>query len=90
MSSPPLGAHPDEAGTSFAVRSPAATSVELCLFDDDPHLPGGRERRLPMQAGDDGSWQLWAPGVGPGQRYGFRQVVRGARRAASGTTRPSC
>ena len=77
MSSPPQtppawGAHPDDAGTSFAVRSPAATSVELCLFDDDPHLPGGRERRLAMQAGADGSWQLRAPGVGGGQRYGFR------------------
>mgnify|MGYP002137630103 CR=1 FL=1 len=30
---PPLGAHVDERGTTFAVAAAHATSVELCLFD---------------------------------------------------------
>ena len=34
MSSPPLRAHPDGRGTSFALFSSAATAVELCLFDE--------------------------------------------------------
>ncbi|CAA9243547.1 MAG: GH13_11 / GH13 / GH13_13 / GH13_10 / CBM 48 / GH13_37 [uncultured Corynebacteriales bacterium] len=63
----PLGAHPGEGGTTFAVSSDVATGVTLCLFDAN-----GSEERLPMPAHDAGTWRGFVPGVGPGQRYGYR------------------
>ena len=63
----PLGAHPHDGGTTFAVSSDVAIAVTLCLFDAD-----GTEERLPMPAHDAGAWRGFVPGVGPGQRYGYR------------------
>jgi isoamylase len=63
----PLGATPDESGTNVALWSFAATGVDLCLFDDD-----GREERLPLTERTHHVWHGYVPGVGPGQRYGFR------------------
>ena len=63
----PLGAHPQDGGTMFAVASDVATAVTLCLFDS-----AGAEERLPMPAYDAGVWRGFVPGVGPGQRYGYR------------------
>ena len=63
----PLGAHPRDGGTTFAVSSDVATAVTLCLFD-----AAGAEERLPMPAYDAGVWRGFVPGVGPGQRYGYR------------------
>ena len=64
-----LGAHPIDGGTFFAVRAPDARTVTLCLFDGDVANAG--ERRVAMtRAGDQ--WQADVPGVGPGQRYGYR------------------
>ncbi|HST65358.1 MAG TPA: glycogen debranching protein GlgX, partial [Mycobacteriales bacterium] len=63
----PLGAHPHDGGTTFAVSSDVATAVTLCLFD-----AGGTEQRLDMPAHDAGAWRGFVPGVGPGQRYGYR------------------
>src|SRR5262245_14122154 len=63
----PLGAHPQDGGTTFAVSSDVATSVTLCLFD-----AAGHEDRLPMPAYDAGVWRGFVPGVGPGQLYGYR------------------
>ncbi|WP_188658615.1 glycogen debranching protein GlgX [Sphingomonas metalli] len=60
-----LGAHPADGRTDFAVRAPEASAVWLCLFD------GESERRLPM-ARAGAHWIAAAPGVGPGQRYGYR------------------
>jgi glycogen operon protein len=63
----PLGASYDGRGTNFAVFSTAADQVWLCLFDEQ-----GREQRLPLTEVDAWIWHGYAPGVGPGARYGFR------------------
>ncbi len=63
----PLGATWDGEGTNFAVFSENATAVELCLFDDS-----GGESRLELTEIDSFIWHCYLPGVGPGQRYGYR------------------
>ena len=63
----PLGAAFDGNGTNFALFSEVAEKVELCLFDEE-----GAERRLPLEEVDAFSWHAYLPGVGPGQRYGYR------------------
>src|SRR5689334_11711432 len=63
----PLGATYDGAGTNFALFSEAADAVELCLIDDD-----GGEQRVPLTEVDGFVWHGYLPGVGPGQRYGYR------------------
>ena len=63
----PLGAHYDGAGTNFSVFSEVAERVELCLFDDD-----GAEQRVALPEVTADCWHGYVPGVGPGQRYGFR------------------
>ena len=63
----PLGAHWDGRGVNVAVYSEEATGVDLCLFDD-----AGNEERTPLYAGLQNVWHAWLPGIGPGQRYGFR------------------
>ena len=73
----PLGAHADERGTTFAVFSSAADRVDLCLFDDT-----GAEERVALRAGEGFVWEGYVPGVGAGQRYGFR--VHGPWDPASG------
>src|ERR671925_250963 len=63
----PLGAMYDGSGTNFALFSEHATRVELCLFDDDDV-----ERRVELTEETAFVWHGFLPGVGPGQRYGFR------------------
>ncbi|MEH2445240.1 MAG: glycogen debranching protein GlgX [Nostoc sp.] len=63
----PLGASWDGKGTNFALFSENATGVELCLFDADNH-----EIRLSLTEKNSFVWHAYLPGVGPGQRYGFR------------------
>jgi isoamylase len=63
----PLGATYDGAGTNFALYSYVADQVELCLFGDD-----GRQTRLALREVDGFVWHGYLPGVGPGQRYGYR------------------
>ena len=65
----PMGATPDPVGTNFAVYSSSASEggVSLCLFADD-----GTETRLPMTARTGDVWHGYVPGVGAGQRYGYR------------------
>ncbi|MEV0404013.1 glycogen debranching protein GlgX [Actinoallomurus sp. NPDC050550] len=63
----PLGATWDGAGTNFALFSEVAQRVELCLFDED-----GTETRYPLPEVDGFVWHGHLPGVGPGQRYGYR------------------
>jgi glycogen operon protein len=62
-----LGASVTDDGVNFAVFSSVADSVDVCLFDE-----GGAERRLALWEGDACVWHGFVPGVGPGQRYGFR------------------
>jgi glycogen operon protein len=63
----PLGAQWDGQGTNFSVFSEVATRVELCLFDDTGH-----ERRVRLPETTAFCWHGYFPGIGPGQRYGFR------------------
>ncbi|MEO8968223.1 MAG: alpha-amylase family glycosyl hydrolase, partial [Solirubrobacteraceae bacterium] len=67
----PLGATWDGQGTNFVIFSEHAEGVELCLFDDD-----GLETRVPVTERRALNWHAYLPGVGPGQRYGYR--VHGA------------
>jgi isoamylase len=63
----PLGATYDGAGTNFALFSEIADQVELCLFDED-----GAESRINLTEVEGFVWHCYLPGVGPGQRYGYR------------------
>ncbi|CAN5861682.1 hypothetical protein BH24ACT15_BH24ACT15_00720 [soil metagenome] len=66
----PLGATWDGRGTNVAVFSELADAVELCLFGDGPDK--GEELRIPLSDRTGFVWHTYLPGVGPGQRYGFR------------------
>jgi isoamylase len=63
----PLGPDWDGEGTNFALFSENAEHVELCLFDEH-----GAEERIVVQERDAFNWHCYLPGVGPGQRYGYR------------------
>ena len=63
----PLGVRWDGQGTNFSLFSEHATRVELCLFDDDDN-----EERIPLREREVFHWHCYLPGVGPGQRYGYR------------------
>jgi len=63
----PLGATWDGHGTNFSVFSEVASRVELCLFDE-----AGQQEIVPLPEVTAFCWHGYLPGVGPGQRYGFR------------------
>ncbi|MEC4893442.1 MAG: glycogen debranching protein GlgX [Oscillatoria sp. PMC 1051.18] len=63
----PLGASWDGQGTNFALFSENATGVELCLFDQK-----NRETRIELTEVSNFVWHCYLPGIGPGQRYGYR------------------
>jgi isoamylase len=63
----PLGAAWDGDGTNFSLYSENAEQVELCLFD-----AADVEERITLHAGTAHQWHVYLPGVGPGQRYGYR------------------
>jgi isoamylase len=65
----PLGATWDGAGVNFALFSENATGVELCLFDG---AEGNEECALAVTEQTNGVWHIYVPGLGPGQRYGYR------------------
>lgn len=69
----PLGATFDGEGVNFAVYSERATGIDLCLFDER-----GREQRLPLPEMRAHVFHGYAPGLRPGQRYGFRAHGRWA------------
>jgi isoamylase len=73
----PLGPTWDGNGTNFALFSENAERVELCLFDEDDE-----ETRLEMTEREVFNWHCYVPGIGPGQRYGYR--VHGPYDPASG------
>ncbi|HKN94040.1 MAG TPA: glycogen debranching protein GlgX, partial [Thermoleophilaceae bacterium] len=66
----PLGAEWDGSGTNFSLFSEDAEAVEICLFDEH-----GEETRVELTDRTAHNWHCYLPGVGPGQRYGYR--VRG-------------
>jgi isoamylase len=63
----PLGPSSDGAGTNFSLYSENAERVELCLFDDED-----AEERIEVRQLTAHNWHVYLPGVGPGQRYGYR------------------
>jgi glycogen operon protein len=73
----PLGATWDGQGTNFSLFSEHAERVELCLFDRDGEgVDADGEERIAIDWHTAFNWHVYLPGVGPGQRYGFR--VHGA------------
>jgi isoamylase len=64
---PPLGAHLDATGATFALFSSVAQAVELCLRRDD-----GSEQRFQLNAGEGYRWEGRLDGVPAGTRYGYR------------------
>jgi isoamylase len=72
----PLGATWDGNGTNFAIFSQQSTGVELCLFE------GNNEWRVPLTEVTAFVWHCYLPGIGPGQRYGYR--VNGPYRPLEG------
>ena len=62
----PLGTKWDGEGTNFALFSENAERVELCLFGEDG------EERIELHERTAFHWHCYLPGVGPGQRYGYR------------------
>ncbi|HVS84619.1 MAG TPA: glycogen debranching protein GlgX, partial [Gaiellaceae bacterium] len=73
----PLGATWDGSGVNFALFTENATRVELCLFDEHD-----AETRIELNDYTAHNWHCYVPGVGPGQRYGYR--VHGAYDPARG------
>jgi glycogen operon protein len=73
----PLGAIWDGNGTNFSLFSEHAEAVDLCLFDGDDN-----EERFRLNEWTAFNWHGYLPGVGPGQRYGFR--VHGRYEPAEG------
>jgi glycogen operon protein len=73
----PLGPSWDGQGTNFSIFSENAEKVELCLFDDKDG-----EERIELCERTAFHWHGYLPGVGPGQRYGYR--VHGAYDPAHG------
>jgi isoamylase len=67
----PLGATWDGEGTNFSLFSEHADQVEVCLFGED-----GAEERVDMVERTAHNWHCYLPGVGPGQRYGYRVYGR--------------
>ncbi|MBA2463220.1 MAG: glycogen debranching protein GlgX, partial [Actinobacteria bacterium] len=63
----PLGGTWEGSGTNFALFSEHAERVELCLFDD-----ADRETRVEVCELTAHIWHCFIPGIGPGQRYGYR------------------
>ena len=63
----PLGATFDGSGTNFSLFSEVAHKVELCLFDAQQ-----QETRIALTENTALCWHAYIPGVGPGQRYGYR------------------
>jgi len=62
-----LGVFPVEGGVTVGVWAAHATAVHLCLFDDE-----GNETRHLLNGPTNGVWHAFVPGIGVGQRYGFR------------------
>jgi isoamylase len=63
----PLGATLDDDGVNIAVSSEVADAVEVCLLG-----PDGDEERVELPDRTAHVWHGHLPGVGAGQRYGFR------------------
>ena len=59
-------------GADFAVHAPHATAVDLCLLTMDADGAVVEETRIGMHGPSRGLWSAHVPGIGAGQRYGYR------------------
>jgi glycogen debranching enzyme GlgX len=66
---PPLGAVPDDIGTTFTVFSATASDVQVCLFSGPS---GATESRHALQPIGSHLWSGRVAGAGPGDPYGLR------------------
>jgi len=66
----PLGAIWDGNGVNFSLYAENATEVQLCLFDGDAADAG--EEAVTLAERTHQVWHGYIPGLGPGQRYGYR------------------
>jgi pullulanase/glycogen debranching enzyme len=64
----PLGVTPCDCGINVAVFSAHATSIELCLFDDEDR----ETARIALRARTGDIHHGHVAGLGPGARYGLR------------------
>ena len=81
----PLGPDWDGDGTNFSLAfSERAEAVELCLFDN-----AGNEECVAVRERTAFNWHGYVPGVGPGQRYGYRVPAREPPWATGSTPRSS-
>ena len=62
-----LGARTDADGTRFSLWAPRATRVELALVDEHR-----RQTNHDLKLVGEGIWDVQVPGIGAGQRYGYR------------------
>jgi glycogen operon protein len=67
----PLGATWDGGGTNFSIFTENGEGAALCLFDEEGH-----ETQIKMTECTALIYHCYVPGVGPGQRYGFRVYGR--------------
>jgi isoamylase len=63
----PLGATLDNEGVNFALFSPGATAVHLCLFDEN-----NNETKIEIKECTHYIWHAYLPGIKAGQLYGYR------------------
>ncbi len=63
----PVGVTLDGDGVNVSVWAEGADQVDLCLFDDE-----GNERRVEIHGSTFHMFTAHVPGIGVGQRYGFR------------------
>ena len=68
MPQPARGAFVEPDGVRFRVWSSCADRVLLCLHTEH----GPESGRIEMIAKGDGDWEIFVPGIGAGQHYGFR------------------
>ncbi len=64
----PLGSSYDGKGVNFALFSENATSVKLCLFDEQ----GKQTHIIPVTNRTHSQWHIYVPGLHAGQKYGYR------------------
>ncbi|HLY55977.1 MAG TPA: glycogen debranching protein GlgX, partial [Stellaceae bacterium] len=65
----PLGSSWTGGGVNFALHSGSAEAVEVCLFAEDGRT---ETARIALAHRTNQTWHGHVPGIGPGQRYGYR------------------
>jgi isoamylase len=64
------GATFDGEGVNFSIYSEHAEAVTLCLFGNGAE--GSDYKEFPLNKIQNNMWHIYIPGLGPGQRYGYK------------------